>query len=84
VQPALKELISMAGNRCSDCNKFVSVELDQEPEIEVDEVDDLDNGKGSLTFRVTLSKVCTECGKELSQKELSLSIDIDLTGFEEA
>ena len=70
-------------NRCPDCNKFVSLDLDQEPDIEVTNLEDLGNGKAMLSLNMTLKKVCAECGAEISQKETSIDVEVDLDGFEE-
>jgi hypothetical protein len=56
-------------NRCPDCNKFVSLEL-QEPELNLNVEGD------SITGQVRLVLTCVECGNE--GKETNLDIDLAL------
>ena len=52
--------------RCPDCNKFVSLDADTEPEVESD---DLDEGQDELNFRVSvkITNNCAECSTELRE-----------------
>lgn len=76
----------MAGNRCPDCNKFVSLELADEPEVEVVQCEDTGDGKATLTLNVTLTKVCAECGTELQTGQTDVDVVVTLKDieFEEA
>jgi hypothetical protein len=56
-------------NRCPDCNKFVSLEL-QEPELNLNVEGD------SITGQVRLVLTCADCGGEA--KEANLDIDLSL------
>jgi hypothetical protein len=57
--------------RCPDCNKFVGMDAETEPEVNID-VD----SEGNVTGDVRIVNVCTECGAEL--KEANLDIDADV------
>ena len=59
-------------NRCPDCSKFVSLEV-QEPEVEAD----IDGDTVTGTVRLVLA--CAECGTEM--KEANLNFEI-VTGHE--
>jgi hypothetical protein len=72
----------MAANRCPDCSKFVSTELGDEPEVEITNTEDMGNGKAMLSLHVHLTKVCAECGTELSEKEEDVDVEVSLSGFE--
>jgi hypothetical protein len=72
----------MATNRCPDCNKFVSTDLDSEVEVNDCSIEQMDNGKGLLTCSVHLQKICADCGSVLSSKDEDIEIEIDLSGFE--
>jgi hypothetical protein len=56
------------GNRCPDCEKFVSLEA-QEPEVESIEVDDA-SGEVSASVRCVLA--CMDCGTEMKETTLEL------------
>ncbi len=70
-------------NRCPDCNKFVHLDLDTDPEINITNVEDAGEGKAVITMSILLKKVCAECGREISQKEVDSDVTVDLDGFEE-
>ena len=73
----------MSGNRCPSCNKFVSPELDDAPEVEVQSLDlGEDNKTAILVLNVRMTKVCPDCGEELSTKDEDVMVDVDITGFE--
>jgi hypothetical protein len=55
------------GNRCSSCNKFVSLDP-AEPEVDLDI-----NNEGNITGTVRLVLACAECGDEL--KEYNFDVD---------
>jgi hypothetical protein len=59
--------------RCPDCNKFVSFDTDEDPEVDLS-VDD----EGVVTGTVRIVNKCAECGTEL--KEATLDVEIDLSG----
>lgn len=56
--------------RCPDCNKFVSLELGEEPEAEL-EVSD-----GVVTGTVQIVRNCADCGTEL--KEATFDVEVTL------
>ena len=59
--------------RCSDCNKFVSFDTEQEPEIDISVDDD-----GVVNGTVRIVNTCAECGTEL--KEGTFDLEVDLSG----
>lgn len=59
-------------NRCPDCNKFVSLEPGEGPEISV-EVDE----SGDISGTATVYLCCAECGTEI------LTATVDLEGVHE-
>jgi hypothetical protein len=58
----------MPGPRCPDCNRFVSLEM-EEPEIEACDVDP----GGELEITARLVKVCAECGTEIRECYLEIT-----------
>jgi len=48
--------------RCPDCNKFVSLDTDQEPELNVDVGED-----GTINGDVRIANACADCGTELTE-----------------
>lgn len=66
--------------RCPDCNKFVGMDTDTEPEVDESGFD-ADTGEGNITVRIVNN--CTECSTEL--KEANLEVEFDLSdAIEEA
>lgn len=61
------------GNRCPDCNKFVSTEI----EVESTEAGDLDFEEGIVTLTITLNKNCADCGTNLATATVETEVDID-------
>lgn len=59
--------------RCDQCNKFVSFDAEQDPELDAS-VDDA----GVVTVQARIVNCCAECGAEM--KEASLEVEIDLSG----
>ncbi len=57
--------------RCTDCNKFVSLELGESPELNLD-VD----AEGIVTGDVTISRTCAECGTELKSGTFEINLTI--------
>jgi hypothetical protein len=57
--------------RCPDCNKFVSYDTDQEPEVDVDIDED-----GQVTGSIRIFDACSECGTELRETTLDISEDM--------
>ncbi len=51
--------------RCSDCNKFVSLELGDSPDMNLD-IDD----EGNITGDVTITRNCAECGTEMKEGQV--------------
>lgn len=62
--------------RCNDCNKFVGLELQDEPEAELE----VDEG-GLVTGSVHLVRECAECGTEL--KEGNFTVEVLVPAFVE-
>lgn len=56
--------------RCNDCNKFVSLDSEQEPEVNLD-VDD----EGHVTGTAEIINACGECGTDLRSACLDLDVD---------
>jgi hypothetical protein len=66
--------------RCPDCNKFVGMDTDNEPEMDESGFDE-EEGKGTITVRI--ANACAECSQEL--KEANFELEFDLSDdFEEA
>lgn len=66
--------------RCPNCNKFVSVELADPEEQDLDaSFDDKDKSQGSVSLEVRLVKTCADCGEELEEATLNLEEDFTLT-----
>jgi len=61
--------------RCPDCNKFVPLNTDEDPEVDLY----IDAGTGEVTGTVRIVNACQECGAELT--EATFDVDLD---FEEA
>jgi hypothetical protein len=57
--------------RCPDCNKFVSLDAEVDPEINVT-VDD----EGVITGDVRIANACGECGTELLESTFSVEVDL--------
>ena len=70
-------------NRCPECNRFVTVEMG-EPEVDAGDLEEGDGKKGTLNLTIKLSRVCAECGTELTTKEIETQITVDLADFEDA
>lgn len=64
--------------RCPDCQKFVSLEFDQEPEINNEEFDAED---GSYEIEIRIVRTCADCGQEL--KDATLNFDGEIDGWED-
>lgn len=58
--------------RCPDCNKFVPMSTDGEPEVNGDVFDT------AYTCEVRLAHTCEECGSEL--RECNLEVSYDFSG----
>ena len=60
-------------NRCSDCNKFVSTDI----EVSDTEVDaDIVQETGLVTITLSLSKNCAECGTEIATATIDLEAEV--------
>ena len=59
--------------RCPDCNKFVSFDAENEPEINDEAIDE----EGNVTASVRIVNNCADCGTEL--KEANFDLEVDLT-----
>lgn len=53
--------------RCPDCNKFVSLENEESPEVEPSV--EVDSGRVSIGGTVSLVRVCADCSTELKSCE---------------
>lgn len=60
--------------RCPDCNKFVSMDSDVDPEAEDPEIDAASN---SATASVRIVNACADCGTELKDATLELEFTLD-------
>jgi aspartyl/asparaginyl-tRNA synthetase len=70
----------LAGNRCPNCNKFVSIDYEVETDDpEINEQSDI----LEITTTFTIKKVCAECGEELATKEIESIEHTDKSDFEE-
>ena len=59
--------------RCPQCNKFVALSSETEPEAELE----CDDNSVSGTVRIVLT--CEECGEEMKQAEFDVQEDVNLT-----
>jgi hypothetical protein len=62
--------------RCPDCNKFVSLDTSQEPEVDLD----VDETTGEVTGTVRIVNTCAECGTEMT--EATFDVDVEFDGAE--
>lgn len=60
--------------RCQSCQKFVSYEGGEEPEILSEEIDQ----GGAISVEVHLPKNCGDCGTELAYADFTLEDTIDI------
>jgi hypothetical protein len=58
--------------RCPDCNKFVSLDSDQEPEINIS-VDDA----GEVSGDASIANNCADCGTELTTASIDVAVGPD-------
>lgn len=63
--------------RCPDCNKFVPLDTDGDPEVELE----ADEVTGEVTGTVRIVNACQECGTELT--ESTFDVDVDFPAAEE-
>ena len=56
--------------RCPDCNKFVSLDSEQDPECSLD-VDE----SGEVSGSIQIANACAECGTEMFTAEFDASVD---------
>lgn len=61
--------------RCENCQKFVSYDTEVEPEES--NSPELEDGVFTASFTRTLS--CAECGSEMKQAEIEVSVDATIT-----
>jgi len=65
----------MPGVRCPNCEKFASLETEEEPEIISDDTDgDADNGY-TLNGEVRIVRTCVDCREELKEAILEFEIE---------
>lgn len=57
--------------RCNDCNRFVSYDDSNEPEVDSLEVD-----SQSITGSIRIYLTCAECGTELRESNFDVEVDI--------
>ena len=60
--------------RCTECNKFVSFDDSNEPEVENEDVSD----EGVVTADVRIVLTCGDCGTELKEATLNLEGPADV------
>lgn len=56
--------------RCPDCNKFVSTDSEQDPEVSID-VDE----NGEVTGSIQIANACAECGTEMHTADFDVCVD---------
>lgn len=61
--------------RCPDCNKFVGIDAEQDPEVNDLEITE----KGEITGTVRIVNTCIECGSELTEASFDISLECTLT-----
>lgn len=59
------------GNRCVDCNKFVSLDTDEPEELEL-----VVSHDGTIHLEVRLARLCAECGTEMKETRFELEEEI--------
>lgn len=59
--------------RCPSCEKFVGLELAEEPEGH----DDLDIELGVVTGSIRIVRLCAECGDELKEANFDVEVTLD-------
>ena len=65
--------------RCPDCNKFVSLDSEQDPEVSID-VDE----EGHVTGSVQIANACEQCGTEMYTAEFDVNVSTsDITRSED-
>jgi len=57
--------------RCPDCNKFVSIDSEQDPEV------NLDASETGVTGDVQIANACADCGTELRTATLDVNVDAE-------
>lgn len=62
----------MPGNRCANCNKWVSLETD-DPEEQSVEVNDY----GTVEVEVSISRNCADCGQQMKEATITGEADLD-------
>ncbi len=58
--------------RCPDCNKFVSLDSSQDPEVTID-VDET----GEVTCAFQIANACEQCGTEMFTADFDTSVSAD-------
>ena len=58
------------GNRCPDCNKFVSLEIGEQ------EVSNIDVSESDATLEATVMLQCIECGGDMKQWNINITTDL--------
>jgi hypothetical protein len=58
--------------RCPDCNKFVSLDSSQDPEVTID-VDET----GEVTCAFQIANACEQCGTEMFTAQFDTSVSAD-------
>ncbi len=71
-------------NRCPDCNKFVSLNCEEEPEIEEIELTENDDSI-SFTTSARIVNTCEDCGTEMKEANLDFEgeFDFDFKSYKE-
>ena len=59
--------------RCPDCNKFASLDVDGDPEVELE----CDEATGEVTGTVRIMNACQECGMEMTESTFNVDVDFD-------
>ncbi len=58
--------------RCPDCNTFVPLDAEADPEVDSEAVDD----EGVVTCSVRIANACGNCGTELTETQFDLECDL--------
>lgn len=59
----------MAGPRCNDCGKFVSLEM-SDPEVEIE----LDGT--TIRAQMRIARTCADCGTEMKTADLTAEVEV--------
>jgi hypothetical protein len=61
--------------RCPNCNKFVSLDTETEPEVELE----ADETTGEVTGTVRIVNNCADCGTEMTEASFDVDVEFPLS-----